>query len=203
MAAQKPGNRAGSRPSPASRRGPSRGGTVGNGMRTFSISAFDKATAPMVGALMEERSTHPSFALTNVGDVAKVDPETIASRYLQQALQSKAVPSLTAPKADEMESEFKSLGTESIPLTGTTTVKFRQTFDKIPVYGSLVTVELDGDNNLVSVGSSLGEPSGVDPVAKISPADAVRAVEKFPGYRKKLDGIVPRLNFYFDTLLSG
>jgi Zn-dependent metalloprotease len=170
----------------------------GNGMATFSMSAFDKATAPMIGTLMKERDTRSSFALTKPTEVAQLDSETVASRYLEQALQSKAVPSFTAPKVDDVESEFKSVGTESVPLTGTKTVKFRQTLNKIPVYGSLVTVELDDDNNLVSIGSSLGKPADVDPVARIAAAAAVKAVDKYPGYRKRLDGIVPRLNYYFD-----
>lgn len=171
---------------------------LGNGMKTFSMHAFDKATAPMISTLMEERDARPSFALTNATGLAQLDPETVAGRYLEQALQSKAVPSFTAPKTEGIESEFKSLGTESIPLTGTKTVKFRQTLNKIPVYGSLVTVELDGHNDLVSIGSSLGVPTGVDPVAKISPADAIKKVDKYPGLRKRLDNIVPRLNYYFD-----
>ena len=180
----------------------SRRSKSGNGMETFSMHAFDKATAPMIEMLMHERVAQSSFSLTNEKELAQLDPETVAARYLQQALQSKAVRSFTAPKTDDVESEFKSLGTESIPLTGTKTVKFRQTLNKIPVYGSLVTVELDDDNNLVSVGSSLGKPTGVDPVAKIAPADAVKSVNKYPGFRKQLDGIVPRLNYYFDRTAS-
>jgi Zn-dependent metalloprotease len=78
-------------------------------------------------------------------------------------------------------------------------VKFRQTLHDIPVYGSLVSVELDADNSLLSIDSSLGEPEGVDPVASTSPAAALDAVAKDPqGYRPRLAGIVPRLNHYFD-----
>jgi hypothetical protein len=86
---------------------------LGNGMKTFSMHAFDKATAPMISTLMEERDARPSFALTNATGLAQLDPETVAGRYLEQALQSKAVPSFTAPKTEGIESEFKSLGTES------------------------------------------------------------------------------------------
>ena len=55
---------------------------------------------------------------------------------------------------------------------------------------------------MVSLNSSLGTPSGVDPIAKVSPADAVKAVSAYPGYVKKLDGIVPHLNFYYDQSAS-
>ncbi|HEU4840558.1 MAG TPA: M4 family metallopeptidase, partial [Ilumatobacteraceae bacterium] len=73
----------------------------------------------------------------------------------------------------------------------------RQMVGKVPLYGSLVSVELDEDNNLVSLSSSIGEPQGVDPVAKIAPARAVEVVAARPGSRK-LDGVVPGLHYYFD-----
>jgi Zn-dependent metalloprotease len=67
----------------------------------------------------------------------------------------------------------------------------------------LVTVELDETNNLVSINSAVGEPNQVSPVARISPAEALKAVEKHPGYRKHdLGKSAPRLNYYFDQKAS-
>src|SRR5260370_39593930 len=109
----------------------------------------------MSGKRRDERPRSLAFAAAPV-EIAKVDPETAAVRYLHQALDSKSVPSFTAPKVGGAGSEFKSLGTETIPLIDTTTVKFRQTYDKIPVYGSRVTVELDNSNEFVSLNSALG-----------------------------------------------
>ena len=84
------------------------------------------------------------------------------------------------------------IGTETIPLTGTRTVKSRQTVNDIPICGSLVTVELDEDNQLVSIDSALGEPEGVDPVATVSPAAAMAAAAAAPdGYAPDLAGVVP------------
>jgi hypothetical protein len=60
-------------------------------MQNFSMHAYDDATSPMIGKLMQERDAHSSFALTNPGELAQLDPETVASRYLEQALQSKDV----------------------------------------------------------------------------------------------------------------
>jgi Zn-dependent metalloprotease len=177
-------------------------GLAGSGMKAFSMHINDAVTAPMFEKLDEERKGSPSFALAAGGGASVLDPETAAVRYLRQCLASRSVPSLTAPKADGVESQFKSLGTETVPLTGTKTVKFRQTVGGIPVYGSLVTVELNDANSMVSLNSSLGTPEGVDPVAKIAPAEAVKAVEKYPGYDKKLDDIVPHLNFFFDQATS-
>lgn len=173
----------------------------GNGLTQFSAHALDDAGAPLFAKLSQERTASPAFAFAFAGPaaVAQLDPETIAKRYLDQALESKTVKSFTAPKTATLSSEFKSLGTETIPLTGTKTVKFRQTFGQIPVYGSLVTVELDEGNNLLSLNSSMGDPTQVSPVAKIAPGDAIKAVEKYPGYKKQLDNIVPRLMYYFDS----
>jgi Zn-dependent metalloprotease len=175
------------------------GKAAGNGLKTFSIHSRDAAARPAMNALKSTRSQNRTFAFTESAGMHAADPETIARGYLEHALASDATPGFNAPVADSVPSEFKSLGTESIPLTGTTTVKFRQYFNKIPVYGSLVVVELDEANELLGINSSLGTPSGVDPVAKISAADAVAAVRESPDRAKNLDGIVPRLNFYFDS----
>ena len=162
------------------------------------MHAFDKRDASKLAKLTEERADFPAFALAGPESVGRLDPETVAKRYLAQALQSSTLPSFTVPKPDGMTSEFRSLGTETVPLTHTTIVKFRQTLGQIPVYGSLVTVELDGANNLVSLNSSMGEPKGVNSVARIAPADAVKAVEKYRDFRKQLANVVPQLMYYFD-----
>jgi Zn-dependent metalloprotease len=170
-----------------------------NGLRAFSMHAFDETKAPIVAKLLDERASSPMFAMRGTANIGQLDPETAAQDYLRQTLQSKAVPGLVAPKSDGTVSEFKSLGTETIPLTATKTVKFRQTLNKIPVYGSLVTVELDDANNLVSINSSLGEPERVSPVAKVAPSQAVKAVQEYPGFKKELANIVPHLTYYFDN----
>ena len=170
-----------------------------NGLKVFSLHSQDKASKSAMTALSATRSMNPSFAFADATGVTAVDPETAARNYLDQALASSATPGFTAPVADAVPSEFKSLGTESIPLTGTTIVKFRQNFSKIPVYGSLVTIELDESNKLLGINSALGTPASVDAVAKISAAEAVKAVKAYPGHAKDLNKVVPRLNYYFDA----
>src|SRR4051794_12823874 len=172
-------------------------GTSGNGMKTFAIHSADAAAAPLMAKMHDERGHMPSFAAATAS-LPNVDPETAATRYLHQALGSKALPAFVAPLASGNVSEFKSLGTVTVPLTGTKVVKYRQTYAGIPVYGSLVSVELDDANQLVSMNSSLGEPEQVDAVAKISPKDALKAISAAPGCTKDLGGIVPKLSFYFD-----
>lgn len=170
-----------------------------NGLSKFSMHAFDESSAGMIDELQGEQRAHPAFALAPTQDLSDLDPETAARRHLEQALASTSVPALTAPTVRGATSEFATISTETVPLTGTKVVKFRQTIDKIPCYGSLVTVELDGDNNLVSLDSAMGEPTDVSPVAEVAPADAVASVAARPGYRKDLTNIVPRLHWYFDA----
>ncbi|MBI3864956.1 MAG: M4 family metallopeptidase [Planctomycetia bacterium] len=131
--------------------------------------------------------------------VESQDPETIAKAYLAQALASDSARGFAAPVVDQVASEFKSVGSESIPLTGTTAVRFRQTLNKIPVYGSLVTVELDEENQLLGINSAIGSPEGISPLAKISTAEAVRAVAQHRDYKAALENIVPRLNYFYDV----
>src|SRR4051812_47618244 len=174
---------------------------AGNGLKTYTIHSADEASGPMLAKLRDERPHTMAFS-ESAAPLPQLDPETAATRYLQQALKSPAVPSLAARPAGGNTSEFKSLGTVTVPLTGTKVVKYRQTYAGIPVYGSLVTVEVDEKNELVSLNSSLGQPDGVSAVAKISPDDALKTIAKAPRYSKDLKGIVPHLNFYFDNAKS-
>jgi Zn-dependent metalloprotease len=156
-----------------------------------------------MGQLREEQAAYSGVRPAGAEDERDLDPETAARRYLGQALASPAVPSFTAPVSDGATSQFKTIDTETIPLTGTRMVKFRQTLHDIPIYGSLVTVELDSTNNLVSIDSAIGEPTGVDPVATVAPAAALAAAAAAPGgYAPRLAGVVPRLNYYFEAAAS-
>ncbi|MDI7863352.1 M4 family metallopeptidase [Rhizobiaceae bacterium n13] len=169
-----------------------------NGMQSFSMHVADAGSAPMFTALASREPTASVVAREAV-PTKTVDPETAARRYLDDALASEAVPQFTAPATDSARSQFKVIGTETVALTHTRTVKFRQTFQDIPVYGSLVTVELDDENNLVSLNSALGDPKDVPAIAKVSAARAAQAVSKKKPFRKKISGSAPRLNFYYEA----
>src|SRR5439155_11962165 len=104
----------------------------------------------------------------NLLPTRQLDPETAARSYLDDALASRELSSFERPAIEGAAAEFGSLGTESVPLTGTKMVKFRQTFNKIPVYGSYVTVELDKDNTCLGINSSMGTPQGAPKVATVA-----------------------------------
>jgi Zn-dependent metalloprotease len=148
-------------------------------------------------SLVAARAENPTFAGPGP-DQAQLDPESAARRIVEQALASDTLPSFTLPDTPKTDDEIKGLGVEAVPLTGTRVVKFRQYRNKIPVYSSLITVELDEKNELVSLNSSLGDLGKVATVAKISPAQALEVVAEVAGYGKTPPNVPPRLNFYLD-----
>jgi Zn-dependent metalloprotease len=85
-----------------------------------------------------------------------------------------------------------------VPLTNTRTVKFRQTVNKVPVYGSLVTVELDESNRCLAINSSLGAPKDLSAVAKVAPQQALEVAASAAGLPSAQVRATPRLNYYFD-----
>jgi Zn-dependent metalloprotease len=171
-----------------------------NGLRAFALHTNEVASSQAVRALRAERHSFRAFATTEKIGLSNLDPETAARQHLQQALASEALPQFTAPKVGRATPEFISLGTETLPLTGTKTVKFRQAYNEIPVDGSLITVEMDGENNeLYAISSSLGDPVNVDPVARISPADVLNTVRTLAGYGTQPLEATPRLCYYFDA----
>jgi Zn-dependent metalloprotease len=185
----------------------SRSKGTGNGLSVFSMHASEASTKHK--AVFRELAPKRSAARPRTTAAAPVatkalDPEAAARSYLDQALASEHAKTFVRPtmKATSdpkrtVESDFKSLGAEAQPLTGTTAVKFRQTFQKIPVYGSLVTVEVDEENRLLGINSSLGTPSKVPTVAKIAPAEALTKAAKASGLPAKRLSSTPLLYYYF------
>ena len=135
-------------------------------------------------ALKADRPAASTFALAECLP-ENLDPESAAKRILAHAFASKAMPSLNAPKVDGDESNFRSLGVETVPLTGTIIVKFRQQIKGIPVFGSLVSVELDDNNEMVSLNSSMATPNVASYVARISPHDALKKIAAVAGYGRE------------------
>ena len=160
-----------------------------NGLRTF---VFQSSVEPEVSAAVARDGEERGL------DLSSLDAENVARRYLQSALASSELPSFTVAEVNGQASEFKYLGAENIPFTNTKTVKFRQYYCKIPVYGSLITVELEQGNELASINSALGDPVNVDEIASISPAQALQKVRAEAGYGNKHLNAIPRLNYYYD-----
>lgn len=191
-----------SKPKSRRRTEASRGLMKNTGLRGFAIDVSQKSGQKALARVEAAPGGARSVASTLGVDLKKLDPETAARTHLDQALASDELAAFSRPRTESANSEFKSLGSEAVPLTGTVVVKFCQRFHKIPVYGSLVTVELDKDNGLLGINSTMGSPSGVDHVAKISPAQALAVAAKAAGARASSLSQTPRLYYYFDQNTS-
>jgi len=168
------------------------------GFKALAMHVTEAKGRGIFEALKAERPAAAAFGLA-ASQPENLDPESAAKRILEHALASDAAPSLTAPKVGGTESDFKSLGVETVPLTGTSVVKFRQQIKGIPVYGSLVSVELDDNNEVVSLNSNLATPNVSSHLAKVSPQDALKRVAAEAGYGRELPDVTPSLNFYLDA----
>jgi Zn-dependent metalloprotease len=167
-------------------------------LKGFSIDISETSGQAALAKLAKSRPVVRGFAAGGVRNLKPLDPETAAREHLDQALASDTIKKFVRPKIETAESEFKSLGSEVVPLTGTTVVKFCQMFNKIPVYGSLVTVELGKNNDCLGINSSLGTPTGVKHIATISPAQALETAAKVARLRAATLSETPRLYYYFD-----
>src|SRR5258705_13123986 len=159
----------------ASTRAPAAPSSAKNGFKALAMHITEANGRRIFAALRADRPAHSVFS-HRACQPGNLDPESAAKRILEQALASKKMPSLNAPKIDGTDSDFKSLGVETVPLTGTKVVKFRQQVKGIPVYGSLVSVELDDNNEVVSLNSNLATPDVSSHIAKVSPQDALKRV---------------------------
>lgn len=171
-----------------------------NGLRVFSMHATDEDEAARAIAVRDEVAD--ANKAVGTFNPAALDPETVARKYAQQALVSPSVPAFDLVPAVRQQTNLKTIGTETVPLTQTKIVKFRQQVQNIPVYGSLVSVELDDQHNLVSLNSALGEPQQVDPVATVSPAHAAELALADAGEGATRSPAAPRLFMYYDAKTS-
>jgi len=163
------------------------------GFQVMAIHVTEKRGRRAFEALKADRPASNTFALAE-SLPKNLDPESAAKRILAHAFASRAMPSLV----DDGESSFRSLGVETVPLTGTTIVKFRQQIKGIAVFASLVSVELGDDNELISLNSSLAKPDLASYVASISPLDALKRIAALAGYGRQLPDGVPTLNLFLD-----
>jgi Zn-dependent metalloprotease len=131
-----------------------------NGLNVFTFHRHDSDQREVASVFREGPEDDVPYGLTF--EPKALDAETCARRYLDRALASTRIPGLTLHDSVQRATELKTLGIERVPMTGTTTVRLREVYQKVPVYGSLVTVELDEDNELMAFCSRLGEPIGGD-----------------------------------------
>jgi bacillolysin/neutral peptidase B len=110
--------------------------------------------------------------------------ETAARHYLGRVFERDSrepVRGLAAPDRAALTPDFRLIDSKVEPLTNTRLVRFEQTQDAIPIFGSKVVVHLDGERDLVQVGGEVAEVQGLSPMATLSPGDALGQIASFAG----------------------
>lgn len=164
---------------------------MAKGMSSIRMHRSDTGVGASVDALSVATEAAP-------GGMRSTDAETAARRYLNAMFTADAGMSALHRETNEERPEFRYIGIDKVPFTKSQHVKFRQNFHKVPVYGSIVTVELGPENEFISINSSLGDPSNIDPVATVSPADALKRVRRLAGYQGEPMNSPARLYYYYD-----
>ncbi len=115
-------------------------------------------------------------------------------------LEAEPIRSFVEPKIHSVQSEFERVGApQKLDFTNTHIVKFRQKYKNIPVYGALVTVEVDEENELLAINSAIGDPNGIDPSPKFEPDEIKQLIEKKKDYKSADLDLNLTLYYYYDS----
>ncbi len=126
--------------------------------------------------------------IPKVDNVKQLTDEDIAYKYLQNTFFNTWLQSLVLEKDQKLKYAFISYDAEEIDFTKTSIVKFLQYYHNFPLYGSLVTVELDEDKELLSISSTIGDLSSPNiPVKEISEQKVLEIVKKSAGYESSVE----------------
>jgi large subunit ribosomal protein L27 len=140
-----------------------------------------------------------SMRVWNIPQEATSKPEDLALAYLQQVLEREQPRPFRTSDHTLMTYEFKKQDVKVFRRTGKTTVRFRQYYHDIPLYGSLATVELDDQGQLVSINSVIAEPSNLETSAKVSERRVIELVADAAGSTPEELNAEPQLYFFFDS----
>jgi bacillolysin len=157
----------------------------------------DRAEARSAESFRPELSAE---ADTDATSVRFTSNEAAARYYLDELLQSDERPALRSVLESESPERVPGLVVESerdLRPLGTHQVRFAQTHQAIPIFGTSAVVELTQGRDLVSVSAQLDEVTGVDAVESLSRAEALRKVEEYTGTTIPAEaGVSGRLTFY-------
>jgi Zn-dependent metalloprotease len=168
-----------------------------NGLRAYGFHADDeRAATETLRSNVEALTSETDFGIAGP---PQPELEKVARQYLAGAFQSAALPSLTSPHLEGQDSEFQLAGIDWSSEKSTHTVRLRQALNGIPIYGSLVTIELSESYDLVSLNSALGEPTDVNAVPDLQPSEVGEIIRQTDGYQESVPESKPRLSYYYQT----
>jgi len=127
--------------------------------------------------------------------------EAAARFYLRRVFERDLRPGVRGlSPADEAEAvpDLEAIGTQSVGLTRTRIVRFRQTHASIPVFGSRLNVEIDRERELVDIVGDVAEDlEAVAAIPALSAQQALARIGELTGQPEKLGKVAPpQLNFF-------
>jgi large subunit ribosomal protein L27 len=136
--------------------------------------------------------------ILDVSNRSDLSDKDLALLYLQQVLQNDQPQPFVRYKNKQKTLEFKPQDVKNFKRTGITSVRFKQYYRDVPLYGSGATVELNKDRELVSINSVIAEPSNLETSTQITVEQVLKTVSEAAGYSSHELNAEPLLYFYFD-----
>ncbi|MFF8259084.1 M4 family metallopeptidase [Streptomyces virginiae] len=128
--------------------------------------------------------------------------ESAARFYLAEKLAREESPGLRHAVREDRPERVPDLALLEAPRRqagmGTTLVRFEQTQQEIPIFGTEALVEIDEDQRLVSMDCRLGEVSGVGSVPELSGTDALERVKQATGSTVAAEDLPPATLAYVE-----
>lgn len=156
------------------------------------------------------------FARRGIGRPKSLDEKSVlfnndeaaARYYLGKVLAEDKRPTVRGLAAEgraEAVPDAQVTSSRHLPLTKTRLVQFDQTKDSIPIFGSLLNVEMDESRELIGVSGKVTSVTGVSPIPTLSVSDALNRIESFSQMeRGSLHDKVqpPELRFFYGEQLE-
>lgn len=136
--------------------------------------------------------------VTKIADHAALSDADLALQYLHQVLVREQPKRFVESSDRQTIYEFQAQDVKTFNRTRTTTVRFKQFYQAIPLYGSLATVELSDQRELVSINSVIAEPRNLKTSPQITERDAIGIVSEAAGVEADKLNDKPQLYYYFD-----
>ncbi|MEC4813213.1 MAG: hypothetical protein SAK29_08080 [Scytonema sp. PMC 1069.18] len=100
-------------------------------------------------------------------------------------------------------SQLEGVAIETWKRAKTHRIKFLQKYDNVPVYGALVTVEVDDNDELLAVNSAIADSVGeVDPTPKYQPKELKKLIQEQTKRNLENSDLKSTLYYYFDSKSS-
>jgi bacillolysin/neutral peptidase B len=131
----------------------------------------------------------------NARDITNIDSVTLAREYLRKAFDNVNIHDFDSPQIEGRRVSIEAHSLETMPISNTRVVKFKEYVNNISIYGAFITVELDEHRNLLSIFSSISSDIDVDPLATVSPREAVRIAKAH--YGAPVINSTPLLYYYY------